>query len=94
MSLFLAACFFALYGLALGALPLPLLEVMEVLARMNLLLVAFNVVPGFPLDGGRVLRAALWGIWGKFSAATRVASAVGSFSAPRSFSWGSPGSSS
>jgi len=79
MSLLLAACFFALYGVALGAIPLPFLDVMEVLARMNLLLVAFNVVPGFPLDGGRVLRAALWGIWGKFSAATRVASAVGSF---------------
>ena len=79
MSLFLAAVFFALGSVALGALPPPFLEVMEVLARMNLLLVAFNVVPGFPLDGGRVLRAALWGIWGKFSAATRVASAVGSF---------------
>lgn len=79
MSLFLAVCFFLAYGVALGALPLPFLDVMEVLARMNLLLVAFNVVPGFPLDGGRVLRAALWGIWGTFSAATRVASVVGSF---------------
>ena len=79
MSLVLAACFFALYSLALGSLPLPLTDVMEVLAQMNLLLVAFNVVPGFPLDGGRVLRVALWGIWGKFSAATRVASALGSF---------------
>ena len=79
MSLLLAIAFLGLYRVALGALPLPFLDVIEVLARMNLLLVAFNVVPGFPLDGGRVLRAALWGIWGTFSAATRVASAVGSF---------------
>jgi predicted transcriptional regulator len=79
MSLVLAVCFFGLYRVALGTVPLPFLDVIEVLARMNLLLVAFNVVPGFPLDGGRVLRAALWGIWGTFSAATRVASAVGSF---------------
>lgn len=78
MSLALGIAFLGSHSLALGALPFPFLDVMEVLAQMNFLLVAFNVVPGFPLDGGRVLRAALWGIWGKFSAATRVATAVGS----------------
>ena len=50
MSLLLAACFFALYRVVLGSIPLPFVDVMEVLARMNLLLVVFNVVPGFPLD--------------------------------------------
>jgi Zn-dependent protease len=78
MSLFLAALFYAFHSVTLGAIPLPFLDVMEFVAVMNLLLVAFNVVPGFPLDGGRVLRAALWGIWGSFSAATRVAASVGS----------------
>lgn len=47
------------------------------LSYINFALGAFNLLPGFPLDGGRILRAIVWGIKKDFSKATRVAGTAG-----------------
>ena len=47
------------------------------LALVNLGVALFNLVPGLPLDGGRLLRAGLWRMWGDRRRATRVASVGG-----------------
>jgi Zn-dependent protease/CBS domain-containing protein len=76
VSLLLAGSFYLCAGLPLlgpGAV-----AVARYLAFINLALALFNLVPAFPMDGGRLLRGALWASLGK-ARATQIASGAGTF---------------
>ena len=73
----LAALFGIVAGFGRDVLSTPLAGTFGYLAWTNLLLAGFNLVPGFPLDGGRLLRSALWRATGSLSRATWVASLAG-----------------
>lgn len=66
-----------LAGALLVPLPAAIDGVVFWLGYVNLMLLAFNMLPALPLDGGRVLRSALWARKRDFLAATRTAAALG-----------------
>ena len=72
------ALFFSLLQRMVGALA-PLLALAEYLAYINGTLGLFNLIPGFPLDGGRVFRAILWGTTHSLRRATLIAANLGRF---------------
>jgi Zn-dependent protease/CBS domain-containing protein len=58
-------------------LGLPWVAVFSTLASLNFILASFNLLPGFPLDGGRILRAIIWKVTGNFRQATKWAARFG-----------------
>jgi Zn-dependent protease/predicted transcriptional regulator len=76
VSLIIGAVCFGLLLLVRGSRS-PIEDLLIYLASANILLGIFNLLPGFPLDGGRVLRAIVWKITGNPYRATQVATIVG-----------------
>jgi Zn-dependent protease/CBS domain-containing protein len=77
-SLALAGIFWGLLQLV-GDQQSPLAATLAYLALINAILAGFNLLPGFPLDGGRVLRSILWYRTGSLVKATNIAATVGRF---------------
>jgi Zn-dependent protease/CBS domain-containing protein len=79
VSVVLGVAFLGLAG-AGGAAgwPAPVVAVSTIVGTINLVLVVFNMIPAFPLDGGRVLRSALWQWKGNLRWATKISSQIGS----------------
>ena len=73
-SFLLSLIFFLSYRLVTGEIVKALFQY---LSQLNLILGAFNLIPGFPMDGGRLVRAFIWNKTNDFFYATRRASQYG-----------------
>ncbi len=76
-SLMIAFILYGIYRISQGIFPIPVQGVIRYLAWINGILAVFNMVPAFPLDGGRVLRSFLWEWKKNLQTATRISSKIG-----------------
>lgn len=77
MSSLILALFFLVLSFLLRGISEPLYASAFYLALINAALAVFNLLPGFPMDGGRVLRSIIWKVSGDLKKATRIASLTG-----------------
>lgn len=76
-SFFLGGVFLLIYEFVPNSGPIQ--SIAGWMSILNFILGAFNLIPGFPMDGGRVLRAAVWGATKNYDKASRIASRSGQF---------------
>lgn len=76
-SLALAGIFYGLHLLLAETQQILAASLMQWLALVNVILAVFNLIPGFPLDGGRIFRALVWHRTRNYHKATRIATTVG-----------------
>jgi Zn-dependent protease/CBS domain-containing protein len=77
-SLVLGGIFYGLTYLPIDTTT-PQFAILGYLAIINIYLGVFNLLPGFPMDGGRVLRSIIWGSTGSLTKATDIAGMIGQF---------------
>ena len=75
-SLVIAGLFYSVSLLTQNAF-VPVAVIAFQLAYINVALTVFNLIPGFPLDGGRVFRSILWHFTGNYKLSTRIATRAG-----------------